>query len=408
MSTNNDIGGFEDLQLLSEDVGKLYHNDAYSDVDLIVNSRRFGVHKVILAARSLYFQALFFGPFQERNSKEVHLNEETTVEAFEVVLQYIYNGKMSYSEKSENQILEVLSLANKYGLKRFEDSLLDYITNVLVTPSNVCKIFAFNETLNNEKVYGCCRGVITEHPKQFLESEDLTSLAAQSVQTIFSEDEFLAEEIEIFKAVMRWVNGNSHSNENERNLLLSTVRLQHISRDNLINVVWPSNLINANSIFKAINDQDKKKVKDYRLRVEPGKNFATPRNGAKVIRGTNHGVVLETVLLLGRKEPKCTQYTCHKNNDIVIDLGAERWINGIRILAHLYDRVVKNEYYIEVSLDENVWQRVVDCEVHTSNGEWRDHWFEKTRTKFIRIVGNSYGNDNFLLVSLEALYEIRK
>jgi len=48
--------GVEHIDLLSENIGALFMQENYSDVKLVVDSRRFPAHKVILAARSEYFR----------------------------------------------------------------------------------------------------------------------------------------------------------------------------------------------------------------------------------------------------------------------------------------------------------------------------------------------------------------
>ena len=43
---------------LSENIGQLYLNEDYSDIQLVVDGHTFHAHKVILAVRSEYFRCV--------------------------------------------------------------------------------------------------------------------------------------------------------------------------------------------------------------------------------------------------------------------------------------------------------------------------------------------------------------
>ena len=49
-------GDINDVNMLSDDIGKLFRNSEYSDLTLQVENRKFQIHKVVLAARSEYFR----------------------------------------------------------------------------------------------------------------------------------------------------------------------------------------------------------------------------------------------------------------------------------------------------------------------------------------------------------------
>lgn len=97
---NSSSSEIEHVNLLSEDIGALYLSDDYADITLIVEGQRFHAHKVVLAARSQYFQALLFGGMKESLQQEIEL-KETSLIAFKALLKYIYTGCMSLSNQRE-------------------------------------------------------------------------------------------------------------------------------------------------------------------------------------------------------------------------------------------------------------------------------------------------------------------
>lgn len=78
-------------------ISQLYRNEAFSDVILVVQNTRFPAHRAILAARSEYFRALFYGGLAESSSPVVYLNDINVV-AFKNILQYIYTGQMKLTK----------------------------------------------------------------------------------------------------------------------------------------------------------------------------------------------------------------------------------------------------------------------------------------------------------------------
>jgi len=71
-------------------------------------------HKLILGMASPVFKGEFFGPAKE--TKDVIPVRETTVEAFERMLDYIYNKNIDWSGVSLLELYDVVNLAEKYHI----------------------------------------------------------------------------------------------------------------------------------------------------------------------------------------------------------------------------------------------------------------------------------------------------
>lgn len=134
------VGEVEHVNHLSDQLGKLYLSDEFSDVLLVLgDNQTIPAHKVILAARSEYFRALLFGGMRESSQHEVKL-VDTPFVAFKHLLKYIYTGNISLHSYKEDMILEVLSLAHLYGFLELETSISEYLKAVLCVKS-VCLIY---------------------------------------------------------------------------------------------------------------------------------------------------------------------------------------------------------------------------------------------------------------------------
>lgn len=79
-------------RLILAQINKMRLRADFCDVQLQVGGRLFSVHRLVLAASSPYFAALFAGGMSEVDKKEVRiLGVEADV--FEILLDFIYTGK---------------------------------------------------------------------------------------------------------------------------------------------------------------------------------------------------------------------------------------------------------------------------------------------------------------------------
>ena len=65
----------------------------YTDVNFVVEGHQVPAHRCVVAAQSDYFDCLLFGSMKEARSDEIVL-EDTPLEAFRVLLHYMYSGSV--------------------------------------------------------------------------------------------------------------------------------------------------------------------------------------------------------------------------------------------------------------------------------------------------------------------------
>nr|XP_014430718.1 BTB/POZ domain-containing protein 9 isoform X3 [Pelodiscus sinensis] len=278
------VGEIDHVHILSENVGGLMNGEEYSDVTFIVEKKRFPAHRVILAARCHYFRALLYGGMRESQPEAEIPLQDTTAEAFTMLLKYIYTGRATLRDEKE------------------EAALLNVVLR----------------------------------------------------------DSFAAPEKDIFQALMNWCKHNPKENHAE---IMQAVRLPLMSLTELLNVVRPSGLLSPDAILDAIKVRSESRDMDlnYRGMLIPGENIATMKYGAQVVKGE-----LKSALLDGDTQNYDLDhgFSRHPIDDdcrsgIEIKLGQPSIINHIRIL--LWDRDSRSySYYIEVSMDELDWIRVID------------------------------------------------
>ena len=74
-------------------------------------------------------RALLYGGMRESQPEAEIPLQDTTAEAFTMLLKYIYTGRATLTDEKEEVLLDFLSLAHKYGFPELEDSTSEYLSN---------------------------------------------------------------------------------------------------------------------------------------------------------------------------------------------------------------------------------------------------------------------------------------
>ncbi|XP_046750090.1 BTB/POZ domain-containing protein 9 [Diprion similis] len=395
-------GEIEHINFLSDDIGALYLSDDYSDVTLVVAGQRFNGHKVILAARSQYFRALLYGGLKESNQQEIEL-KGTTLPAFKGLLKYIYTGHMSLANQREEVILDILGLAHQYGFVDLETAVSDYLREIL-NIKNVCIIFDAARLYQLEFLSKVCHEYMDKHALEVIQHETFLQLSPGALNELIARNSFYAPEIDVFLAVQAWVKANP---DMEAKDVVGQVRLGLIDLKDLLNIVRPTGLVSSEAILDAITErtQTKDSELNYRGRLLIDENVAHPRLGAQVLQGEMRSFLLDGDTHNYDMERGYTRHaiTDSQAHGILIKLGTQCIINHVKML--LWDRDLRSySYYLEVSMDQKDWVRVID---HTEYfcRSWQYLYFEERVVSYIRIVGtNNTVNKVFHVVSFEAYY----
>lgn len=402
------VGIVDHVGSLSENIAELIETEDYSDITLIVEGTRFRSHKVILAARSDFFRALLYGGMKESQpgTTEIEL-QDTPAVAFSALLKYIYSGRLNLLEIQEEHLLDILSLSHRFGFMELESSVSDYLKAIL-NIRNVCHIYDLANIYNLVSLCTVCKDFMDRNAHAVLNSESFLNLSQASMRDLISRDSFWAPEIEIFQAVCNWAD---HNKGQDPTPILEVVRLQLMGMYELLNDVRNTGLVSSDSILDAIKIQTESRDMElkYRGLQVLEQNVATARLGASVIRGE-----MKTALLDGDTQNYDLDrgFTRHPIDEkdcpgIVIKLGQPYIINTIKLL--LWDKDMRSySYYIEVSMDDNDYERVIDHTGYLCRSWQTLHFYDKV-VRYVKVVGtHNTVNRVFHLVSFECLYTTRQ
>ena len=109
----------------------LYKSKNFSDVTVNVGPREFHCHKIILAAASPFFEAMFTNEhLSEANCKNVSLSSDTVEEnSFEIILNFIYSRCLSGID--EENVYSVLACACFLLMEQIEIKCCQFIAKII-------------------------------------------------------------------------------------------------------------------------------------------------------------------------------------------------------------------------------------------------------------------------------------
>ena len=238
------------LDIFSQ-LSKLKNNDQLCDISIAVSDKLYRAHKIILISASPYFRAMFLSGLSESHKDTVVL-QDIDSEAFEAILNMIYNGKILISVSTVQSILRAASI---FQIDHLKQACSDFLAKQL-SPNNCLGIKAFAEA------HGCC--VLTElahrHAlSRFTEvsrSEEFLSLDLEQVTELLSRDNLrVNSEEDVYDAAVGWINHCIEKRACYISTLMQIVRLPLLSPAVLADKVKSNEFINSSLECRDLIDE---------------------------------------------------------------------------------------------------------------------------------------------------------
>lgn len=159
-----------------KDIGAIFKSEETSDTDVVCNGKVFKCHRIILCARSSTFSNMLLGDMRENDEKKVDM-KDTTVEAVEEMLRYIYTGEISESVDKLNE--DLLQLADMYDLNTLKTACGEVILSKLEVSNCISSyIMADRFFMAETRVRKMLDLFMTCKAEKVVECEDLDRLVA--------------------------------------------------------------------------------------------------------------------------------------------------------------------------------------------------------------------------------------
>ncbi|GBB99753.1 hypothetical protein RclHR1_03620002 [Rhizophagus clarus] len=200
------------LPKLSQNLLKILDDDEYHDIIIEVGNdpyvKIFRAHMVILNYRSTYLQRIL--SINKKKNKEtlVHIKLPNILpEIFQIILRYIYGGRLSLDECDTLRIIKVLVAASELNLQELVSYLQLYIIknnkNWMEQNFNLVYQTSFenNSFLELQKY---CTNLISKRPDKILKSISFSSIPEKLLISIIRNNNHQMSEIQVWKYVLKW------------------------------------------------------------------------------------------------------------------------------------------------------------------------------------------------------------
>ncbi|XP_073481923.1 kelch-like protein 6 [Aquarana catesbeiana] len=202
--SSGDIRKFDDTEFtlaLQNGLENLRLEKSLTDVVLCVGTSLFPCHRVVLAAASNYFRAMFCNDLKEKYEEKIII-KGVDAETMAIILDYAYTSKMVITKQNVQKILEAASL---FQFLRMVDACSSFLTEAL-HPENCVGILRLADAHCLESLKLQVQNYIIQNFSQVVNYEEFLELPFDILNHILRSDELnVTEESQVFETVIKWV-----------------------------------------------------------------------------------------------------------------------------------------------------------------------------------------------------------
>ncbi|XP_077984881.1 kelch-like protein 18 [Glandiceps talaboti] len=241
--------GLKSLNLMNN----LRKSQTLCDVNISVGDQTFATHKIVLAAFSNYFWAMFTGDMAEAKQDTITM-KEVDAKAMELLIEYAYTGRVEIRADIVQQLLYAASLLQ---LSDVQISCSDFLKRQL-HPTNCLGI------RNIADIHTCTDLVIAserfaqKHFSEVVKEEEFLLLPKTHLIELISSEELNVNcEEEVYTAIMRWAYHDKDKRKDDIADLLQRIRLPLLSPNFLVDTVEAEELIKQDIKCRDLLDEAK-------------------------------------------------------------------------------------------------------------------------------------------------------
>ncbi|KAG5875409.1 hypothetical protein JTB14_030936 [Gonioctena quinquepunctata] len=276
------------------------------DVTLVADTVEIPAHKMILAACSPYFYAMF-SSFEESRQDRIVL-QEVDHQALSLLVEYVYTSEVHVTEEN---VQALLPAANLLQLTDVRDACCDFLQAQL-HPTNCLGIRAFADLHGCLDLLSHAESYIELHFPEVVECEEFLSLSQLQVSKLIRSDRLtVSSEEKVFECVIAWVQHDLENRQKHLSSLMEHVRLPLMSQEYLVQHVEEEPLLKADLQCK---DYLIEALKYHLLKGDTKTSFRTPRTKPRQPVG-----LPKVLLVVGGQAPKAIRSVEN------YDFKEERW-----------------------------------------------------------------------------------
>ncbi|KAJ8375013.1 hypothetical protein SKAU_G00055930 [Synaphobranchus kaupii] len=229
--------------LLQDGLYDLLESDTFVDCVLKIKDKEFPCHRLVLAACSSFFRAMFKSGQEEFKKREIVL-EEVEPDIMEIILKYIYTSNIVVTE---HNVQDIFTVANLLQIPSIFTVCVSFLQKRL-SLSNCVAIFRLGLMLDCPRLAISARDFICKSFQLIRQDQDFLDLNPSELAAIIASDTLNVENEEVvFESLLKWVAHDKDGRLKELPGLLECVRFRLVPEEYFINKVENHEWIQSNT-----------------------------------------------------------------------------------------------------------------------------------------------------------------
>lgn len=188
-------------------------------------THQIAAHRVVLAAASPYFRAMFINKLIESTKTNVYI-QEVDHDILQAVVAYAYNAEFFLPSNRALQLMVAADCLQMIELRQLCSNFLQK----QIRPDNCLGLRAFSGLHNCTNLFNVCTKYVADHFEEVIACDEYLYLPCDQLIDLISKDEVRVTcEEKVYSAVMRWVYHDLDSRKDAFPEIMSQVRLPFVS-----------------------------------------------------------------------------------------------------------------------------------------------------------------------------------
>ncbi|XP_077292098.1 kelch-like protein 5 isoform X2 [Arctopsyche grandis] len=258
--------GFERLYEMME-------QEKFCDVDVIIGSESFPVHKNVMAAYSDYFIDL--GQNVDDQPRARAIIRDVDSNAMKQVIEYCYTGNINLQEDIVEKIFNVAGILQMQPLLKVCADFLEAIIDV----KNCIRIAKLATLYNNADLEDSTKDFIGFNFNEVICTEEFLNIEFNILLDLVKSDDLnVSSEMTVFKSVQRWAQHDFSNRKDHFSSLIEFIKLPLLPVEVLFDEVQP--LVNEKCLSIVVDAIQWKTIPSRRPQLDSPRNI--PRKSAIV------------------------------------------------------------------------------------------------------------------------------
>ena len=230
----------------------------FIDVRLKVLEDIFPAHRIILAASSDYFYAMFTAEMKESNQEVIELKDESiSSDALKIVVDSIYTGDLHINEEN---VFEVLAAADHLQVTTVVQHCCDFLKREFIQLRldlhNYCLLSTVTDRHGLRDLKEAAEKKMASMYVDVCESEEfLSNVGGDQLFSLLSRDDLSApSETFVFKSVMQWIKHKKEERMAVAAKVIEVVRLGLVDIRVLIEELNTEEMERVPEIYKQLHE----------------------------------------------------------------------------------------------------------------------------------------------------------